>query len=246
MLDDSNPSAEAVAMDEEALGHAPGLVTFVKGATSLDPVKFIQGTLSLIGVESNYSVLERACAREYEDWVFDTLLSLKSGQEHAQSEQAKSGARLDEQESRQQRLNWIIEEFERRLGDVEARLGDLMTLIQSGYEVWKTNMQPKKREYLAAILKNAFSVEQYRDGQISEFLSTLRALNARQIELLKSIEASGGRCPSAPAVSQRHIDLSRLAEVNLLYTSGNSSSVNSYHLTEFGTAFVRCLKVPGP
>lgn len=224
-------------MDEQ-IGLAPGTIEFVKSSASLEPVGIVRSLLSLIGVETNYSVMERAVALDYEEWVFETLMGLRSDSTQAGKERHKFGARLDDKEAREKKLNWIIEEFEKRLGDMDARIGDLMALFEAGYEVWKLNMQPAKRKILSILMKKAFDPTAYKEGRILEFIAALRQINVRQIGLLQEVSVSG-RTPSLSTVTQRALDLSFLAELKLLVKGKIEAE---YVITEFGDAFVRSLK----
>lgn len=174
--------------DEVEQRLAKGSVEVVTGMATGSPLKMGQGLLTMLGLETNASAMQKYVAAEYESFVTDTLQGLTE-----QSAQHKK--RLDTFEQRQLKMAWVVEEFERQLGEKGARPSDLVALLEAGFEVWKKNADARKRKLLGNALRNAFDPKQYEEGLTLRLFSILRDLNYGEIYVLRELKGQFEKWP---------------------------------------------------
>lgn len=170
--------------DEVEQRLAKGSVEVVTGMVSGSPLKMGQGLLTMLGLETNASAMQRYVAAEYETFVTDTLQGLTG-------ESGQHKRRLDTLEQRQLKMAWVVEEHERQLGEKGALRSDLVALLEAGFEVWKKNADARKRKLLGNALRNAFDPKQYEEGLTLRLFSILKDLEYGDIWALREVKAQG-------------------------------------------------------
>ncbi len=165
-------------MPDEIDRIATGVWHMATGLATLDVIKGVEGLTTVLGLETNASEVQKLVAVEHESFVFDTLLALKG-------ESTQHTKRLDTFEQRQSRMSWVMDEFERRLGEQGAVPSDLVALLEASSKVWKATADAKKRKLLANGLLNAFDPTQYEEGQTLRLFDILAQLTYGEIFILR-------------------------------------------------------------
>lgn len=175
------------------------IVTAVKTGNVL---ALAQGIVSLLGFETNKSVVEKLVARDFEDFIFESLMDLqKTSKRHAQRllNVEATVDRLDftadefqkhiaeDLKTRMEKVEGIIAEWEDRLGPSGARPSDLVAVLEAGYRTWKSTADDKKRKLLGNALRNSFDPKQYEEGLTLRLLGILTELTYGDIWTLKRL-----------------------------------------------------------
>lgn len=212
------------------------------GLGTLDVPKVVEGAATVLGLETNNSAVQRFVAAEFEEFVYAELRRLTSEGEHFT-------LRLGTFEQRQAKMQWVIEEFEQRLGAQEARPSDLAALLDASFKVWQATADAKKRKLLGNALRNAFDPKQYEEGLTLRLLGILKDLDYGEIWVLKTmheqfakIQINGGLLSVSSTLFKHEHDEGR---VPLRAGSLFPDTLLAYHvqrLTEHGLCAKRKLR----
>ena len=148
------------------------------GMATANPLKFGEGLLTILGLETQNSATQKAVVIDFESFLGEEL-------DTRRAESADHKRRLDNFEQRLATLSWLAEEFGTRLGERGARHSDLIALLTAGFEVWRSTADAKKRKLLGNALRNAFDPQQYEEGLTLRLLSILVELTYGEIFVLR-------------------------------------------------------------
>lgn len=178
-------------MSDEFDRNTTGLGQIAVGIVTLDVPKVVEGAATVLGLETNASAVQKYVAAEFEEFVYAELRRL-SGESECFT------LRLGTFEQRQAKMQWVVEEFEHRLGTLEARPSDLAALLDASYKVWQSTADAKKRNLLGNALRNAFDPKLYDEGLTLRLLSILRDLDYGDVHVLKRMREQKVKIPSHP------------------------------------------------
>lgn len=150
------------------------------GLATTSPLRIVDGLATVFGLETNASIVQKAVAIEHEDFVFETLLQLKDGS-------SSHKARLDTFEQRMAMVTWMVEEHQRRLGELGAVPSDLAALLDASFKVWQATADAKKRKVHRNALRNAFDPKQYEEGLTLRLLGILETLTYGEVWTLHQL-----------------------------------------------------------
>ncbi|MDC0716147.1 hypothetical protein [Nannocystis bainbridge] len=173
-------------------------IQIVDAASSLSPLKFIEGVATFFGLEGNASRMEKLCAHEYEEFVFEEILFAKNNVARVANRVSAMEPRihrhewtleeiqkaLQDSDRRTAKLQATLEEWQTRLGHLGASPSDLVALFRAGFDVWRQSSDAKKRKLLGNALRNAFDPKQYEEGLTLRLLGILSELTYGDIRTL--------------------------------------------------------------
>lgn len=151
------------------------------GMATGNPLKIGEGLLTILGLETNNSATQKLVVADFEAFLGEEL-------DARRAESAEHKRRLDTFEQRLITVNWLVEEFERRLSKQGARPSDLVALLSASFEVWKKTADDKKRKLLGNALRNAFDPKQYEEGLTLRLLGILAQLDYGDIITLRGLK----------------------------------------------------------
>lgn len=187
------------------------------GMATANPLKFGEGLLTVLGLETNNSATQRLVAADFETFLTDELNARRD-------ESGEHKRRLDTFEQRLATMTWLVEDFEGRLGEQGARPSDLIALLAAGYEVWKSTADAKKRGLLGNALRNAFDPKQYEEGLTLRLLDLLAQLDYGDVWVLRCIAKLNAEFVSHSTVNLRRDALHPEHQGVALRASGNKTT----------------------